>query len=80
MGKDSEFYKSKKVDQTLRLRELISQLPQPAVDFIYSKEVTTQISTRIQYAYDLLTYFRFLQSNNPIIARKDIKKINVFKT
>ncbi|MCR4781870.1 MAG: tyrosine-type recombinase/integrase [Lachnospiraceae bacterium] len=76
MGKDSEFYKGKKVDQTLRLRELISQLPAPAVDFIYSKEVTTQISTRIQYAYDLLTYFRFLQSKNPILARKDIRKFN----
>ncbi len=76
MGKDSEFYKNKKIDQTLRLRELMSMLPGPAIDFLHSKEVTTQISTRIQYAYDLLTFFRFLQSKNPIFARKDIKKIN----
>lgn len=76
MGKDSEFYKQKTKDQKLKLREMISELPQCAVDYIYSKELTTQTSTLIAYSYDLMTFFRFLKSHNPIIAPLDIKKIN----
>ncbi|MCR4694043.1 MAG: tyrosine-type recombinase/integrase, partial [Pseudobutyrivibrio sp.] len=76
MGKDSDFYKSKTKNQKLKLRELISQLPKPAADYIYSKEQTTQPSTLISYCYDLLTFFRFLQANNPTITGTDIKKID----
>ena len=76
MGKDSEFYKSKSKNQKLKLRELISQLPKCAVDYIYSKEQTTQPSTLISYSYDLLTFFRFLASSNPTIDAKDLKKID----
>lgn len=76
MGKDSEFYKNKSRNQKIKLKELISQLPPCAVDYIYSKEQTTQPSTLVSYCYDLLTFFRFLETNNPIIAHTDIKKIN----
>jgi hypothetical protein len=71
MGKDSEFYKDKKKKQLLRLRELIARLPGFAVDYIYSKELTTQTSTLISYSYDLITFFEFLQDRNPIY--KDVK-------
>lgn len=77
MGKDSDFYKSKKNKATLKLRELLMELPQSARDFIYSKEVTTQVSTRVQYAYDLDTFFRFLQERNPVLAKKHIKEISL---
>lgn len=76
MGKDSNFYKQKSKDQKIKLREMISELPQCATDYIYSKELTTQTSTLIAYSYDLLTFFRFLKAHNPIIAPLDIKKIN----
>lgn len=77
MGKDSAYYKEKKTEQTIRLRHLLKTLPQCAVDYIYSKEVTTQISTRIQYAYDLDTFFRFLKESNPYFEKKAIKEIQV---
>ena len=76
MGKDSEFYKEKSKQQKLKLRELLSQLPKPAIDYIHSKEQTTQTSTLISYSYDLLTFFRFLQSSNPTITGLDIRKID----
>ncbi len=76
MGKDSNFYKDKSKNQKLKLRELQSQLPKPALDYIYSKEQTTQTSTLISYSYDLLTFFRFLEATNPTITGTDIKKIN----
>ena len=76
MGKDSTFYKDKARNQKLLLRSLIDQLPQPATDFIYSKEVTTQTSTLISYSYDLLTFFTFMQDNNPSCRNIEIKDFN----
>ena len=58
MGKDSEFYKDKKKKQLLRLRELLMLLPGFAVDYIYSKEVSTQTSTLII----VMTSLRFSNS------------------
>ena len=76
MGKDSEFYKDKSRNQKLQLRSLIRQLPGPAVDYIYSKEVQAQPSTLISYCYDLLTFFTFLQDNNPACRNIEIKNFS----
>ncbi len=76
MGKDSEFYKDKVKHQTLKLRELLALLPQPAVDFIHSKEVTSQTSTLVSYCYDLLTFFRFMKETNPTLKNVEITKIS----
>jgi len=72
MGKDSAYYKEKKKTQTLKLRELMQQLPNCAKDYIYDKQITSQTSTLVSYAYDLLTFFRFLQYSNPTFAKKEI--------
>ena len=77
MGKDSEFYKEKKKNQLLRLREINSRLPGFAVDYLYSKELTTQTSTLISYGYDLLTFFSFLQEVNPVYKNKEIKDFSI---
>lgn len=77
MGKDSEFYKDKKKAQTIRLRELLIQLPPCAVDYIHSKEVTSQVSTLVQYSYDLITFFTFMKDQNPVFRNKAPKEISV---
>ena len=75
MGKDSVYYNDKSKNQKLLLRSLIKKLPGPAVDYIYSKEVQAQTSTLISYCYDLLTFFTFLQDNNPICRKLEIKEM-----
>lgn len=77
MGKDSEFYKDKKKAQTIRLRELLIQLPPCAVDYIHSKDVTSQVSTLVQYSYDLITFFTFMKDQKPVFRNKDPKEISV---
>lgn len=72
MGKDSSYYKDKSKKQKIKLRELISELPAFARDYIYSKELTTQTSTLISYSYDLLTFFRFLKERNPMLGGKEL--------
>ena len=76
MGKDSEFYKDKSKNQKVKLRELQALLPKPALDYIYSKEQTTQTSTLIAYCYDLLTFFRFLAGPDVELQVQDVKKID----
>ena len=75
MGKDSQFYKDKAKNQKIKLRMLLDQLPQYAIDYIHSKELSTQTSTLISYTYDLLSFFRFLQEKNPAISHYEIKNI-----
>lgn len=80
MARDSEYYKNKQKKQTLKLRSLLDQLPDFCVDFIYSKELTTQTSTLISYSYDLLTFLRFLREKNPQLrdtAPKSMKLENL---
>lgn len=72
MGKDSDFYKDKNKKQKIKLRELIKQLPKCAVDYIYSKEMTTQTSTLVSYCYDLITFFEFMQDSNPMFRNVEI--------
>lgn len=77
MGKDSAYYKEKKKKQTLKLRELMAQLPSCAKDFLYDKQITSQTSTLVSYAYDLLTFFRYLQYSNPTLANKELKTFTI---
>ena len=48
MGKDSEYYKDKKKQQTLKYRELLKELPGFAVDYLYDKEVSSEIFSLYQ--------------------------------
>lgn len=77
MGKDSIYYKEKSRTQKIKLRELISQLPDCAAVYIYSKELETQTSTLISYSYDLLTFFRFLLDKNHALQDYTMKQIDL---
>ncbi len=77
MGKDSEYYKNKKKDQILKYRELQKSLPNFAVEYLHSKELGTQTSTLISYSYDLLTFFRYLISSNPMYKNMDTDKFSI---
>lgn len=77
MGKDSEYYKNKSRSVKIKLQELLMELPQPARDYIYEKQISSQPSTLVAYSYDLLMFFRFLKDRNPYFRDKDISKINI---
>ncbi|MBR6390353.1 MAG: tyrosine-type recombinase/integrase [Lachnospiraceae bacterium] len=76
MGKDSEYYKNKNRSIKTKLQELLQELPQPARDYIYEKQISSQPSTLVAYSYDLLMFFRFLKDRNPYFRDKEISKIN----
>lgn len=76
MAKDSEHYKNKERNQKELYHDLLKQLPPCARDYLRDKDLTTQISTRISYAYDLLTFFRYVKNANPIYKDKEIYQFN----
>lgn len=76
MAKDSEHYKSKERNQKKLYHELLNQLPPCAKTYLQDKDLTTQVSTRISYAYDLLTFFRYIKNVNPIYKDIEIKSFS----
>ena len=52
------------IDNALKLRELLKQMPWFAADYFRAIEPTTESRTRIAYAYDMIVFFKFLKENN----------------
>lgn len=73
MARFSEHYKQKERHQKETYHNLLAQLPPCAKDYLRDKDLTTQISTRISYAYDLLMFFRYIKNQNPLFQHKEIK-------
>ena len=67
MKKDTQTYQEEiYVNYTLRLREILKTLPPFALDYFRAIEPRTSAKTRISYAYDIRTFFRFLMETNPV--------------
>lgn len=67
MAKDIKtYYEQSYIDNTLRLREVLRELPSFVRDFFRAIEPSTSAKTRISYAYDLRVFFNFLIENNPL--------------
>lgn len=71
MAKDIKtYYEQSYIDNTLRLREILTTLPGFARDYFRAIEPTTSSKTRISYAYDLRVFFAFLIENNPLYKER----------
>ena len=66
MAEPKTYHEQTTIDYTLRLRELLKTLPPFAKDFFRAIEPTSSIRTRMNYAYDIRVFFRFLVENNPV--------------
>ena len=72
--KSLPYYDDLTARQTIKLRELIKTLPPFAKEFFRAIDSTTQVRTRIAYAYDLRVFFHFLIDENP--AYKNYKVVD----
>ena len=83
MAKDIKtYYEQLYIDNTLRLREILSTLPSFVRDYFRAIEPATSSKTRISYAYDLRVFFNFLIENNPVLNREKkrvTQLFNIFK-
>lgn len=53
------------VENTLKLRQVLSTLPDFCRDYFRAIDTTTTTKTRISYAYDIRIFFQFLLDQNP---------------
>lgn len=67
------YYDDKEKEYTLKLREIIKNLPSFCKDFFRSIETRTTSRTRLAYSYDLEVFFNFLKKNNPEFKENDIQ-------
>ena len=60
---------------TLKLREIMKELPSFTASFFIAVENTSTILTRVNYAADLRIFFQFLIREVPYFAEKSISSI-----
>ena len=70
--KKQTYHSEKDVQNTLQLRELLATMPSFSKQYFRAIEPTTASRTRLSYAYDIRTFFRFLQETNPLLRDQDI--------
>lgn len=77
MPESKTYHEQTTIDYTLRLRELLRTLPPFTKDFFRAIEPTSAIKTRINYAYDLRVFFRFLIEENPTYKSISIDQFTI---
>ena len=65
------------IDYTLRLRDILNTLPPFAKDYFRAMEPKSSIRTRMNYAYDVRTFFHFLMENNPVYRNYSIDQFTL---
>ena len=71
------YHEQVKVDNTLRMREILKTMPDFARDYFRAIEPTTSTRTRISYAYDIRVFFQFLLEENPALRGKEMTDISL---
>ena len=71
------YHQQKTLENTLKLRELLAELPVWLKEFFRGIEPTTESRTRIAYAQDLRTFFDFIMECNPIYKQKNIPELPI---
>ena len=71
-GRNQTYHDQKDIQNIIQLREVLSTMPRFAKAYFRAIEPTTSTRTRLSYAYDVRTFFRFLQEENPLFAKTDV--------
>ena len=77
MAKPISYREQEKIENTVKLREFLKELPPYVKDYFRAKEPTPSDKTRLSYAYDLRVFFRFLKESNPALKEKSICDISL---
>ncbi|WP_036609103.1 tyrosine-type recombinase/integrase [Oribacterium sp. P6A1] len=64
-------------DNTIKLREQLSELPSCCTTFFRGIEPRTSSRTRIAYAYDLKVFFQFLIDQNPLFRDRSTRDFSL---
>lgn len=71
------YHEQNKRALTIRLRELLAELPGYVTDFFRARETTTSVKTRISYAYDIKIFLNYLVRSNPLLKDASVKEVSL---
>ncbi len=77
MDKKVTYREQNDIQNTLKLREVLSTLPDFCKDYFRAIDTTTTTKTRISYAYDIRIFFQFLLDSNPAFKDYTLKDFKV---
>ena len=70
---NAKYYDKVKINNEMRLRRLLQDLPKFCREFFRGIEPTTASRTRIAYGYDLRVFFHFLKEEYPDLAEGPVQ-------
>ncbi len=74
MQQEKAYFEQVNMDNELKIREMLRDLPPFCKEFFIGIESSTQSRTRLAYAYDLGVFFHYMHENNPVFAKKEIRE------
>lgn len=77
MGSRTAYHTQVDKENTLRLRELLKELPPFARDYFRAMGTTSSSRTRLSYAYDLKVFFQFLLKENPAFQQCTMQDLGI---
>ena len=77
MDKKQTYHEHTDIENTLRLRQVLSTLPPFCKDYFRAIDATTTTKTRISYAYDIRIFFQFLLDSNPSFKDRSMTDFTV---
>lgn len=72
MEKATNYHDQQNNSNTLKMREIVSELPSFCKSFFRGIQDSTSARTRLAYAYDIRVFFEFLQTTNSFCKSMDI--------
>lgn len=75
--KKKSYHSDRDTQNILQLREVLKDFPPFAKQYFLAQESSKESRTRLSYAYDIRTFFRYLQENNPVLRDRDIHSWDV---
>ena len=76
-NKNQSYYNEQKIKLTRRLREILYDFPDFALDFFTGIEPKTSALTRINYAYDIRTFFNWALTETNLFRDKTMYTLEV---
>lgn len=77
MANSNNYHDQQSKQNILKMRAVLDTLPDFCKDFFRGIEEYTSARTRLAYAYDIRVFFEFLQSQNSVCAKMNMKEIPV---
>lgn len=75
--KNTSFYNEQRIKNTEKLRRIQKDLPDFAIDFFVGIENKTSALTRLNYAYDLRTFFKWAVDETNLFPNKHVCDLEV---